>query len=329
MSNNEKFRNELAARLDLPPEEIRKVLTAFDFVSADYEIERKTMNIIPFGGMPEVVKIYLAAKAVENLSKETLKQYRCKLLHFFKEVTKPVETIEPNDIRLYLYKFKQTRNIGDRYLESVRITLSGFFAWLVANEYIRKNPCEKVDKIHFQVMEREPLDTYQLEQVRWNCKDIREKALIDFLFSTGCRVSECAKVNKSDINWQDRSVVIRHGKGNKMRYVYFNAESELSLRKYLETRTDNQEALFVTVRKPYRQLQKSGIETVVRKVGARAGFRTFPHRLRHTFATCGLNGGIPLPILQKLMGHEKPETTMIYAKQNRLDTQRAHQKVYA
>ena len=328
MSNNEKFRNEFIAHLDLPVEETKKVLNAFDFVSANYEIERKNMNIIPYGGIPELVKIYLASKAVENLSVKTLKQYKYKLINFIKEVTKPIEEIEPTDIRLYIYKAKQTRKICDRSLESIRIILHGFFAWLVTNEYIRNNPCDKVEKIHYQVKQREPLDNYELEQVRWNCKNIREKALVDFLFSTGCRVSECAAAKLSDINWHDRSVVIRHGKGNKMRYVYFNAESELSLQKYLETRKDEHDSIFVSVKSPYNPLQESGIQCIIRKIGKRILLHTYPHRFRHTFATCGLNGGIPLPILQKLMGHEKPETTMIYAKQNKTDTQRAHQKVY-
>jgi len=329
MSNNERFRNELAARLDLPPETLKTVLTAFDYVSSDYDIERKSMELIPYGGTPEVVKIYLASKGVENLSKETLKQYKYKLLNFFKDVSKPVEAIEPNDIRIYLYKFKQTRNASDTYLENVRLTLSGFFGWLVNNDYIIKNPCSKVDKIRTPQKQREPLNNYELETLRYNCKDVREKALIDFLFSTGCRVSECANVKQSDIVLQERSVVIRHGKGNKMRFVYFNAESELSLRKYIESRKDSNDALFVSSRRPFKPLTKEGIEAIVRNIGKRTGMRIYPHRLRHTFATCGINGGIPLPILQTLMGHEKPETTMIYAKQNRTDAQRAHQKIYA
>ena len=329
MSNNERFRNELAARLNLPPEELKNVLTAFDIVSADYDINRRSMEIVPVGGMPEVVRVYLATKAVENLSRNTLQQYKWKLSDFFNVVIKPLDAITANDIRLYLYQFKQTRNVGDRYIDSVRVTLHGFFAWLVRNDYLVKNPCDKVERIRFSVKERVPLTTYELEQIRFNCKGFREKALIDFLFSTGCRVSECAEVRLTDINWHDRSVVIRHGKGNKERVVFFNAECELSLKNYLDSRSDDTDALFVSAYKPFAPLQKRGIETITRTIGERAGIIVFPHKLRHTFATCGINGGMPLSKLQTLMGHAKPETTMIYAHINRTDVQREHQRIYA
>jgi integrase/recombinase XerD len=329
MSNVERFRNELAARLNLPPEELKNVLTAFDMVATDYEINRRSTDLIPYGGVPEVVKVFIASKYVENLSMKTLTQYRYKLFGFFNAVCKPVELIEPSDIRIYLNDVKQKRKVSDRYLENIRIILNGFFGWLQVNDYIKSNPCAHVPKIRFQEVQREAMDNYSLEVLRWNCNTLREKALIDFLFSTGCRVSECVDANKSDINWQDRSVVVRHGKGNKMRTVYFNAESELSLRKYLESRKDDNDALFVSQRKPYNRLEKSGIETSVRRIGQRAGLEAYPHKLRHTFATCGINAGIPLNILQILMGHAKPETTLIYAQQNQTDVQRTHQKIYA
>lgn len=329
MNNNERFRVEFAARLNLPPDELKIVLRAYDSISCDYDITRKSTAIIQTGVVPETVKIYIAAKAVESLSKGTLNQYRWKLTNFFETVRKRVEDIDANDIRLYLFNFKQERGVDDRYIDNIRVTLNGFFTWLVNNDYVQKNPCAKVARIRFTEKQREPLTQFELESVRWACQTVREKAIVDFLFSTGCRVSECTGVRLSDINWHDRSVLIRHGKGDKERLVFFNAECDLSLKKYLETRTDGNDFLFVSDKRPNNPLQRGAIERIIRAIGKRAEIRVFPHRLRHTFATSGLNGGMTLPTLQKLLGHTKPETTMIYAHMNTTDIQREHQRVYA
>jgi len=329
--NSELFRNELIAKLEsmLPPEQLRAVLAAFDTTSASYQISRQQLDLIATDGFPEPVKWYLASKAVANRSPGTVKQYRYKLLHFFDTVKKPFQDIRPNDIRVYLFQFKKERNASDCYLESVRITLNGFFGWLVANEYLMRNPCANVEKIHFNAKRREPLSMEQLETLRWNVQGVREKALIDFLFSTGCRVSECADVRLSDIGWKDRSVLIRHGKGDKERIVYFNAEALVSMRKYIDTRQDDTDALFVSVKAPHAAIGAHALENIISKVAGRTDLHVFPHKLRHTFATAGMNSGMPLHVLQQLMGHAKPETTMIYAKQMQEGLRAEHQRVYA
>ena len=329
--NSELFRNELITKLEasLPPEQLRAVLAAFDTTSASYEIHRQQLDMITTDGFPEVVKWYLASKAVANRSPGTIKQYRYKLLHFFDAVRKPFQDIRPNDIRVYLYQFKKERNASDRYMECIRITLNSFFQWLVENEYLMRNPCAQVEKIRFNAKRREPLSMEQLETLRWNVKDVREKALIDFLFSTGCRASECADVRLSDIDWKDRSVLIRHGKGDKERIVYFNAEALVSMRNYLDTRQDDTDALFVSTKAPHGALGTHALENIISKVAGRTDLHVFPHKLRHTFATAGLNSGMPLHVLQQLMGHAKPETTMIYAKQMQDGLRNEHQRIYA
>lgn len=310
------------------PETIQNVLKMVDISMSDFEISRKPMEIIPATDMLPVIKCYLASKAIANLSKGTIKQYKYKLDHFFNTLHKSYLDITANDIRIYLYNFKIERNASDSYVDNVRVTLNSFFQWLVDNEYTPRNPCAKVDKIKYQPKRREPLTSIQLEELRWNTSDVREKALVDFFFSTGCRVSECADVNLTDIKWENRSVHIRHGKGDKERFVFFNAESEVSLKEYLKTRSDDTDALFVSVKSPHQRLQAHSLENIIKKVSDRAGIHAYPHKLRHTFATAGLRGGMPLEKLQALMGHAAPETTLIYAKQSQKDLQMEHQKVY-
>lgn len=329
--NSELFRNELINRLSgsISQAQLRTVLDAFDVASSGFDISRRPLDIISVESVPEVVKWFIASKAVANLSPKTLVQYRDKLIRFFDTVRRPFQDITANDIRLYLYQFKTDRNVSDRYLENIRITLNGFFSWLVDNQYLLRNPCATIEHIRYQEKPREPLSSYELEVVRWSCADIREKALVDFLFSTGCRVSECAFVRLSDVDFDNRSVRILRGKGGKSRTVYFNAESELTLRKYLEIRTDHTDALFVSVRAPHQPLKPRALEIILHKISERAGLHVYPHKLRHTYATAGLRGGMPLEKLQALMGHARPETTLIYAKLDQMDLQREHSRVYS
>ena len=330
-NNYEKFRTTLIMNLCsvLNPEQLAGVLEAVDLSMTDYEITRKQMDLITTAGVPEVVKAYIASKAIANCSLKTLQQYRYKLTNFFETTRKSYMDVTANDIRTYLYAYKKDHNASDRYMENIRITLNSFFAWLTDNEYLQRNPCAKVDRIRYRETPREPLTSYQLEEMRFDCENIREKALVDFLFSTGCRVSECSQVDLSDIDWQNRSVVIRHGKGDKQRTVFFNAESELTLRKYLATRSDSDPALFVRCRAPYCRLSPRGIENEIKKIGERSMVRAFPHKLRHTFATHGLRSGVPLDVLQALMGHENPRTTLIYAKEDAANLKHEHRRAYA
>lgn len=331
--NSESFRNEIAVKLAsiLSPDQLHSVLAAVDTALSNYDISKKETSIITTDGIPETVKWFLGSKAVENKSKGTIRQYHYKLINFFSTINKPVQDITANDIRIYLYQYKQNNHNSDSTVDGTRRVLNAYFSWLVNNEYLLRNPVSKVAKIKYQTKERKPLSSYELELIRWHCKNIREKALVDFLFSTGCRVSECSNVKLSDIDWNNRSVVIQHGKGDKCRVVFFNAESELSLRKYLETRNDSNDYLFVCTREPHKQLSVRAIQLSIKSIASRIDInkKTTPHVFRHTFATTGIKRGMPLERLQALMGHSKLETTMIYAKLDFTDIQKEHQRVYA
>ena len=328
----EDFRSDLLVNLNeyLTPEQLQRVLRSVDLASLSYDFNRKEMAITAIGGFPDAARIYLAAKSVENLSPRTLRHYRYKLLNFFACVGKPYTEITPNDIRLYLHKYKHQNGNSDSTVDSTRTIINSFFSWLVANDYLPANPVAKVQRVRFQKKQRVALSPYSLEVIRWHCVTVREKALVDFLFSTGCRVGELVDVDQADIDWNNRSVMIRHGKGDKQRTVYFNAESELTLRKYLESRDDDCSTLFVSTRRPHHAVSTEAIQATIRKIRSRVDGigKVTPHVLRHTFATTGIRSGVPLEQLQRLMGHTKPETTLIYANVDTTDLQRIHRKVY-
>jgi integrase/recombinase XerD len=312
----------------LPADQLKTVLEAVDTTMANFEISKKQMEIIPATGIPEVMKYYLASKAIANCSEGTLKQYRYKLINFFTEIPKAYSDILPNDIRIYMFNYRMQHNASDSYMESIRITLHGFFQWLVDNEYLQRNPCAKIEKIRFNQKRREAFSTFALEELRWKCKDAREKALVDFLYSTGLRVSECANVMLSEIDWDKNSVLIPHGKGDKERIVYFNDESKVSLKKYIDSRNDDVPALWVSSRKPFHQIHAHALEDIIRDIGKRAGEHAFPHKFRHTFATVGLRNGLSIDQLQALMGHSNPQTTLIYADQDKSQLRMEHSKAF-
>ena len=330
-STYEKFRTVLTLNLSSviqDTEVMKNVLQMVDMTMNDFEIAPKQVDLIVADEFPEVAKYFLASKGIANLSKNTLRQYRYKLVNFFSAVKKSYADVTANDVRIYLFNVKQEGNLSDNYIDNIRVTLNTFFQWCVNNDYLDKNPCAKIEKIKYQVKPREALTPYMLEQIRYHCENVREKALVDFLFSTGCRASECMDVLLTDINWEKNAVAIRHGKGDKYRIVYFNDESKVSLKEYIDSRHDDQPYLWVSEREPHHQLHAHALENIIRKIGQRIGIRIYPHKLRHTFATIGLRNGMPLDKLQILMGHSNPKTTLIYAEQDNSQLQIEHQKAF-
>ena len=330
---NERFRNEFAARIfeTLPQDQVKAVLDAFDATSYDYDIEHKKYEIITTDGTIQVVKAYLAAKAIGGLSFETIRQYQFTLFNFFNTVKKVHSNICPDDIRMYLNYYLFQIGRSKAYVDQIRVRLNTFFQWLVDNGHLIRNPCAPVERIKYTKKKKEAFTPYQLETIKWDAAqiDIRTRALIDILYSSGMRIDECAHVKLTDIDWTSRKVFIHHGKGDKERIVYFDAESELTLRKYLETRKDNLDALFVSSIKPYHAVQKHALENALKKVGVLSQLHVHAHKFRRTFATRSANSGMNLSTLQTLMGHADPKTTMHYVTMSTNNLQNEHQRVYA
>lgn len=312
----ENFASEFMTKLDgkLTPEQMKTVLAELEMFSANFDIEKKQTNIIPYHDcVPECYKVYLVSKKIEGMSPQSLRTYKCNLDEFFRKVNKPLNQISTNDIRLYLYSLNGKNT--NRTIDGKRLIIHTFFDWCVKEEYLSKNPCSRINPIKFEEKPREPLSDIELELVRDACKDYREKALIEMFYSTGCRVSEMAILKKTDINFNTKEVHL-FGKGSKHRTSYINARAEVALKKYWATRTDNDESVIATVRRPYRGITKPQIEQIVHQIGERSGIGRplYPHLIRHTTATMSLERGMNVTELQKMLGHQKLDTTMIYAK---------------
>ena len=232
-----------------------------------------------------------------------------------------------NDVKAYLYNFQKTRNVSNRTLDSVRSVLSSFFSWASAEGYLDKNVMISVKPIKYRRKQRGSLDDYELEKLRSACDTIRDEALVEFLYSTGCCVSELVNVNKEDVNIKDGKVTLI-GKGDKERKSYLTAHASLALQEYLKSMDDDNNALFVSKVKPHNRLKKGAIEKIIDELGVKAGIekKVYPHLIRHTTATMGLQHGMDVTEIQKMLGHANIETTMIYAEVNQNDVKTSHKK---
>lgn len=305
-------------------------MNALDRVADRYVISKKETALTTYtGGLPELVKVYLVCKKMSGLSEATLSGYGTMLSVFFREVGKTPGQVSANDIRMFLYRYQEQRQVSLRTLDKYREYISRFYAWACAEGYLQTNPAGNLAKIRYEEKPRVALSQVELEHLREACNTVREKAIIEFLYSTGARVSELVGIKKSDVNWRDRAVHL-FGKGRKHRTSFLNAKAEVCLLNYLDRRDDDCEFLFVTERKPYRQLGKDGVERIVRLIAERAsakiGRPVTPHILRHTTATTALQSGMPIADISKLLGHESIDTTMIYAKSSLDDVRAGHKK---
>ena len=314
----ENFAKDFMVRLDgkVSNEDMVTILQELQMFTSNYDIQKKETNIVLYDNqLPDCYKVYMVAKKLEGLSEGTLKTYDLYLKDFLMSVNKSISCITTDDIRIYLYNFQKNRHVGNRSLDGRRLVINTFFQWCTDEGYITQNPCRQIRPIKYESKLREPLTGIEMELIRDACRTYREKAIIELFYSTGCRVSELVTLNKDDIDFRKGEVHL-FGKGNKHRLSYINAKAEVALKKYLFTRKDDNEALFVSERKPYNRIKKTGVEKIVREIGERSdvGRRVYPHLIRHTTATDALERGMNVAEVQKILGHEKLDTTMIYAK---------------
>ena len=307
----EHLRNAFIAELSLiDASTLDRIVCALDKVAADYDIAEKQTALAVIDEMPQTVKLFLASKKLEGLSNDTIRFYACRLRIFFEHVRKDTKDIQPNDIRLFLVAYQAQAKISDRTLEKFRQILNGFFNWCLNEEYITKNPCNNIKEIKYEVEPRRALSRFQLERLRRACITKRDLAIIDVLYSTGCRVRELVNMHFDDYDGETVKII---GKGKKHNIVYLNTNAQISLREYLATRTDDSPYIFVSDRKPHGQLSVRGVQRRVEILGKSINIKLSPHILRHTSATLALQNGMPITQVQKMLGHSSVNTTQIYA----------------
>lgn len=316
---------DLIAKLTaLMPECAREIIK----IMREYDVQ--TAQVYDRSNLPRRVEAFLAAKRIDGCRPKTIKGYRERLKLFMTQCSKPVQQITTDDLREYLAYLVDERHLMDNSVQAHINTLRSFFSWLVDEDNIRKSPMRKIKSLKIdKLRSRHPLTAEQLELVRDGCRGYKEKALVEFLVSSGCRVSEVAGLRVDDIDWRDRKCKVI-GKGNKERTVYFSVRAKLMLQLYIAERRGG-EALFASSRAPYEPLTDRGIEKMISKLGKRIGMERplYPHLMRHTFASHALNCGMELTIIQHLLGHSDPKTTLTYAEINPVRVQYEYNRVIA
>ena len=269
---------------------------------------------------------FLSSKRIEGCSEKTLKYYRTTLETMLASLEKNVRRVFTEDLRTYLTEYQNRNQCSKVSIDNIRRILSSFFAWLEDEDYIVKSPVRRIHKVKTASCIKETYTDEDLERMRDNCETLRDLAIIDMLASTGMRIGEMVLLNRRDINFNERECVV-FGKGDKERVVYFDARTKLHLQEYLEGRQDKNPALFVSLKAPYERVKIGGIETRLREIGKKLNIiKVHPHKFRRTLATMAIDKGMPIEQLQRLLGHQRIDTTLQYAMIKQSNVKIAHKK---
>lgn len=301
---------------------LRKVL---NLVFENVSMERALGSTDSTFQAPDI-DAFISAKRVEGCSEKTLKYYQQTIETMVSTLGKTPEQITTTDLRCYLTEYQSTRQSGRVTIDNIRRILSSFFSWLEDEDYIIKSPARRIHKVKTAKVVKDTYTDEELEKMRDHCESIRDLAMIDLLASSGMRVGEMVTLNREDINFAERECIVL-GKGNKERIVYFDARTKIHLQCYLNDRQDNDPALFVSLRAPYRRLMIGGVESRLRKLGRQLQIpKVHPHKFRRTLATTAIDKGMPIEQVQQLLGHQKIDTTLHYAMVKQQNVKTAHRK---
>ena len=311
--------------------QMKQLKSTLESVLCNYEIRTATTESLEKGKTDyqqenrDLLTKFLAAKRIEGCSEKTLKYYRTTIEAMQSMLQKSVKRIMTEDLRQYLTDYQERRQSGRVTMDNIRRILSSYFAWLEDEDFIIKSPV-RIHKVKTALCVKETYTDEDLERMRDYCDELRDLAIIDMLASTGMRIGEMVLLNRRDINYNERECVVL-GKGDKERIVYFDARTKLHLLDYLESRTDDNPALFVSLRAPYERVKIGCIETRLRELGKKLNIaKVHPHKFRRTLATMAIDKGMPIEQLQRLLGHQRIDTTLMYAMIKQSNVKIAHKK---
>jgi len=330
------------------PSDLDNIRMLFDVALSKYQISKKSTDIVPYSGdvNEQILKKFIYAKVAQGLSPNTIKYYGETVKKVLQVIGKSYNEVTSDDIRLYIAIRVQRDKITKTTADNERRCLSAFYSWLQKEEILLRNPMRNVERIKRTKEKKKAFTVMELEKIRAACQNTRERAVVEVLSSTWCRVSELVGIRISDIH--DGKCVV-HGKGDKIRDVYLNARAQLAVQAYLNERSDSNPYLFPGAEPDYmlkrgkgkcadwyknpkyvspeKPLDKGSIESMIRRLGRVAGVeKAHPHRFRRTGATMALRAGMPLVQVSKLLGHESIETTQIYLDISEKELEEAHEK---
>lgn len=315
---------------ELSPSQLKRVNNLLNVTLAYYKLipnqEKSQWENDSMVSNQNYLERFLSAKKVEGCSEQTLKYYETTLKQFLINNNKSILEASTEDIRGYLVNYQVMNNVSKVTLDNVRRIFSTFFAWMENEDYIYKSPIRRIHKVKEDKVLKGTFTDENIEVLRDNCTTIRDLALVDLLISTGMRVGELVKLCISDIDFTNRECLV-FGKGNKERFVYFDAKTKIHLLQYLESRKDDNDALFVSSKFPYERLKIGAIQCCLRRIGGSAKVsKVHPHKFRRTMATVAIDKGMPIEQVQKLLGHVKIDTTMHYAIVNQQNVKISHKR---
>lgn len=304
--------------------QLQRLKSVLEHELFDCEIKTQTKSDEDDGN--QLLDSFITAKRIEGCSEKTLKYYRTTIENMTEVVGKSVRHIQTEDLRTYLTNYQQKNSPSRVTIDNIRRILSSFFSWLEDEDYILKSPVRRIHKVKTATNVKETYTDEDLEKMRDSCTELRDLAMIDMLASTGMRIGEMVLLNKADIDFNERECVV-FGKGDKERVVYFDARTKIHLRNYINSRRDENPALFVTLRSPFERIKIGGIETRLRKMGKELEIeKVHPHKFRRTLATMAIDKGMPIEQLQQLLGHKRIDTTLQYAMVKQSNVKQAHRK---
>ena len=308
-------------------EQLSEIKQAIKIVLCNYDVSLKETSIQTVDDSSTYyLNVYCESCLQTGLSHGSIAQYKfhiSKLLFF---LNKSLEQISEDDILLYFSAYKKQRTISNGYLDHIRIIFNGFFKWLVKKKIITVNPISAVDPIKHQQTIKKPYSAEEVELLRSSCNTERDLSIVECLYSSAVRASELINLNRADISFAEDGIIVL-GKGNKERITYINAKSHIHLQRYLHSRTDSNEALFVSSLSPHNRLTRRGLEDIIKRIGTTANVeKVHPHRFRRTSATDLLNAGMPIEQVQELLGHKSIETTRIYCTVNQEAVKHNHKR---